>query len=250
MKNKLLLSCCLIVAIGVIKAQTIEEKWNAGVHAGMTQYSGDLGQGFYSSKQAIYGFAGVSASRYLTERLDATLLFTNGEAGYLTSRDYTQDINLDYNFHVSLTTLNLALRYNLRDREHILVPYVYGGASVIRQKQVSTGKLNKKPLEFALPTGGVGLNVRINPTIALQLQEMFMYTMSDKVDSRVKDLNDAYLFHTLGITFNLSKYRRMEGPRAGAKIARCSDMKTVFPKKHTDVNRKTKAKMLKKAKMD
>lgn len=242
MKNALLLSCCFLVA-GKISAQTIEDKWNVGVHCGTTQYSGDLGQAFYSGNQAVYGFGALSVSRYLTERWDATLLMSNGEAGYLDSWDYSQDVNLDYNFHVRLTTANLSMRYNLRDRERIFVPYVYAGASVIRQKTIATGILNKKPLEFAIPTGGVGVNIRLNPTIALQFQEMFMYTMSDNVDSRVSGYNDSYLFHTAGITFNLGKYKRMEGSRVGNKIDKCPDIKPGFKKRYEDRKMKTKAKI-------
>ncbi|MCW3078493.1 MAG: hypothetical protein JWO32_3102 [Bacteroidetes bacterium] len=242
MKNTLLLSCCFLIA-GKISAQTIEEKWNVGAHCGITQYSGDLGQGFYSTNQAVYGFAGFSVSRYLTERWDATLLMTSGEAGYLASRDYTADMNLDYNFHVSLTTANLGMRYNLRDRERIIVPYIFGGASLIRQKITATGKLNNKPLDFAVPTGGIGFNIRLNPTVAIQFQEMYMYTMSDKVDSRVNGYNDSYLFHTAGVTFNLGKYRRMEGSRVGNKIDKCPDMKPGFKKRYEDAKKKTKAKI-------
>ncbi|MBA3664278.1 MAG: hypothetical protein H0W61_08735 [Bacteroidetes bacterium] len=232
MKSTVLLACCF-VAIGGITAQTEDEKWNVGVHGGATQYSGDLGNGFYSNKQALYGFAGVSVSRYLTPRWDASLMITRGQAGYLASRDFSQDMSIDYNYRVDLSTANFVLRYNLRNRDYMFVPFVFAGGSLIRQRDRSTDLLNKKPFEFAVPTGGVGFIVQLNPTMAIQFQEMFIYTMSDNVDRHIGGrYNDSYLFHTLGLTFNLAKYKRVEGSRAGYRIDRCSDMGTGFKRKH------------------
>ncbi|MGZ3918641.1 MAG: outer membrane beta-barrel protein [Bacteroidia bacterium] len=244
MKRTLLLVCCFIT-IGEITAQTEDEKWNIGVHGGATQYSGDLGQGFYSINQALYGFAGISVSRYLTDRMDATVLFTRGQAGYLASRDYSKDISLDYNYRVDLTTANVAVRYNLRDRDRSFIPYVFGGATVMRQRDHITDLLNKKPFEFGIPTGGVGFSYQVNPKMAVQFQEMFTYTSTDNVDHRVQGMNDSYLFHTLGLTFNIEKYRKMERTRAGHKIDRCYDMRTGYNKKYVDSNHKTKAKIKK-----
>jgi OmpA-OmpF porin, OOP family len=240
MKNSLLLVCCLI-AFGKLAAQSEEERWNVGVHGGATQYSGDLGQGFYSTEQAVYGFGGVSVSRYLTNRLDASFMFTRGQVGYLAPRDYSKDLSLEYNFRVNLSTANLVLRYNLRDRENRFVPFVFAGGSALRQRYVSTDMLHKKPVEFAAPTAGAGFNIWINPYVSIQFQEMFMYCMTDDVDYRVEEYNDSYLFHTLGLTFNLAKYRRVEA-RAGHKIDRCYEMRTGFKKKYTEPRRKFKSK--------
>lgn len=236
MKSKLLAVCCLFAMVN-LSAQTEDERWNVGVHGGSTQYSGDLGQGFYSNKQALYGFGGVSLSRYLSNRWDASLLVTRGQAGYLAARDFSQDLALNYNFRVNLTTLNLVARYHLCDREKIFDPYVFGGASVIRQRYVHNDLLHK-PIEFAVPTGGIGFDIHINPVLSLQYQEMFMYSMSDDIDYRkAGKFNDSYLFHTIGLTFNLAKYHKVESYKA-SKIDHCYDLSSRRNTKHTAPKRR------------
>src|SRR6478609_2831048 len=81
--KKNLMFCCFLFAALVVSAQTEEKKWNIGVHGGLSQYNGDIGNGFYNSDQASYGFAGLSMSRYLSKHFDATIFFTRGEVGYI-----------------------------------------------------------------------------------------------------------------------------------------------------------------------
>ncbi|MCE3229837.1 MAG: OmpA/MotB domain protein [Bacteroidetes bacterium] len=241
MKNVLFCFICLF-ALSTVKAQTEDRKWNVGGHTGYTQYSGDLGQGFYAFDQAAYGFGGLSVSRYLTKRLDASLLMTVGQAGYLAPRDYSIEKTVPYNFNISLSTANLLLRYNLRPRDVYFLPYVFIGGGVLNQSQLS-GWMRKK-VEFGAPTGGAGINFNLNEITSIQLQEMFTYTSSDDIDYRVKGVNDMYLFHSIGLTFNLGKWHRPEGSRAGSRIAKCYEMKTGYTRKIEEPRKiKTKSKM-------
>src|SRR4051812_24121033 len=105
--KKILFVVCYLLSLLKIDGQTKEEKWNLGFHGGISQYSGDLGQGWYSTTQAVYGFAGISVSRYLNKQLDLSLFLTRGQLGYLAARDVSS--NLDYNFRVNLTTANILL---------------------------------------------------------------------------------------------------------------------------------------------
>jgi OmpA-OmpF porin, OOP family len=248
MKKVLLFNVCLF-ALCSVKGQTEDRKWNVGAHTGYTQYSGDLGQGFYAFDQAAYGFGGVSVSRYLTKRLDASLLMTVGQAGYLAPRDYSMEQTVPYNFNIMLSTANLFLKYNLRSRESYFLPYIFLGGGVINQSQLS-GWMRKKA-EFGAPSAGAGINFQLNEITTIQLQEMFMYTSADDIDYRVKDFNDMYLFHSIGLTFNIGKWQpRPEGSRAGSRIARCYEMGTGYTKKMEEPKKiKTKAKLKKPKKL-
>ena len=208
MKKILFTACCFLILIKV-NSQTKDEKWNVGVHGGMSQYSGDLGQGWYSTDQAIYGFAGVSLSRYLNNHLDANLLLTQGQLGYLAPRDFSS--NLDYNFRVNLSTANILLRYNPFSRESVFGPYLFIGGTIINQKTIENinYSVRSKKIDFALPTAGVGFHLRFGPYVSFQFQEMFMYTWADDIDHRVDGSNDMYLFHTIGLTFNIMKKQKM-----------------------------------------
>ena len=64
------------------KAQTEDKKWNIGLHGGVTQYQGDLGNNFYKTDKAFYGFGGVSVSRYLGRYFDLNFLASKGTIGY------------------------------------------------------------------------------------------------------------------------------------------------------------------------
>jgi len=72
MKKLGLFSICLLWAL-VVDAQTIDKKWNIGLHGGLTQYKGDLGSDFYKTDMAFYGFGGISVSRYIASHFDVNL---------------------------------------------------------------------------------------------------------------------------------------------------------------------------------
>jgi OmpA-OmpF porin, OOP family len=223
---KKLLIIAFVISLGRVGAQNEEEKWNVGVHGGMTQYNGDLGNGWYSTNQAAYGLVGLSLSRYLTERFDASLFLTRGEAGHQAPRDFSMSEDVLFNYRVSLTTANLLARYHLRDRETRLNPYVFGGLSYIRQEGFGGQHLNRRKFEYSLPTGGFGFHYRFNPVVSFQFQETFMYTSSDDIDYRVKGMNDAYLLHSIGFTFNLEKRQMFEASGPSRKLDKCPRMKT------------------------
>jgi OmpA-OmpF porin, OOP family len=125
------------------------------------------------------------------------------------------------------SALNLHLRYHLRDRETMLNPYVFAGGSVIRQMGMGEHHMNRlKNYELGVPSGGIGIHLRLNPVVAIQFQETYMYTSADDVDYRVKGFNDSYLLHSLGVTFNLEKRQMFEASGPSKKLDKCPRMKT------------------------
>jgi hypothetical protein len=227
-----------------VRAQTRDEKWNVGGHGGLAQYNGDLGNGWYSTHQAYYGLGGISVSRYINDRIDASFFGTYGELGYLGQYTVVNDRPLDNNFRIRLATGNFLLRYHLVSRESVVGPYVFGGVSAMNQQDRSIVRTpGSRSIDLAFPTAGGGLIFRFGPIISLQLQEMFMYTWADDVDHHAQGMNDMYLLHSIGLTFNLGKLgSRPMGSRAGGRIDKCDDM-CKNPKKDKGHISKTKARV-------
>jgi len=201
--KKIMLLCAALVIVATANSQTRDRKWNIGFHGGLTQYNGDRGQNFYATDQAAYGFASVSVSRFLGKHFDASLFLTRGELGNVEPLSPWSPPNDKNHFLIRLNTANLVLRYNILSDRYVLRPYLYAGAGVIMHEKYQSVKDER--YDYALPSFGGGLNIRLTPVISLQLQESFMYTTADDIDGDVKDYNDGYLYHTAGLTFNLGK---------------------------------------------
>ena len=105
MKRIFLAGCCIFYAF-TASAQTQDKKWAIGLHGGVAQYNGDLGNDFYKTKGTYYGFGGLSLSRYLGSHFDVNLLATKGTVGF---RGDTG------NFKNNFTSLLLNFRFNIRN---------------------------------------------------------------------------------------------------------------------------------------
>jgi OOP family OmpA-OmpF porin len=190
MKKVLLLCTCLAFTIAS-KAQTEDKKWNIGLHSGITQYQGDLGNNFYKTDKAFYGFGGLSVSRYLGRYFDLNFLASKGTLGYNSpSGSFKSDFN----------SVALNLRFNMTAPESIVRPYVFVGVgAMLFDKDLN---FDQDRIDYALPSAGGGLNFRLSPGIMLNLQETFSYSNKDRRDGVIAGKKDAYLSHMAGLTFN------------------------------------------------
>ena len=190
----LIISICLISGLN---AQTVDRRWNIGLHGGITQYNGDLGQGFYDFSQAYYGFGGVSLSYALANHLDLSLMATFGESGFI------EDAELNQRFRAITNTYSFNLRYNLLGMGYSIRPYLFVGVSGISHPEKYT--VTKTQNDWGFPLG-IGFNFPLGDVVNLQLQETIIYTNDDKIDGlEIGDYNDGFMLHTLGLTFNLGK---------------------------------------------
>jgi OmpA-OmpF porin, OOP family len=222
--KKLLFVVCACIMMLAASSQNSEKRWSVGIHGGRNQYAGDLGSGFYRFDRAFYGHAGFSVSRYLTRHFDASLFFTRGEMGY--QKEGISDPVLPNGFLVRLTTANLLLRYNFFRPEARVRPYVAGGLAMMFQQGIAESYVKRNSYDFALPSVAAGINFRITSWLGIQLQELFMHTTADDVDFRIGGINDLYLFHSLGVTFNFGDFGRMRGEEmtgVGERIDKCPD---------------------------
>ena len=90
----------LLLHTGLI-AQTSEQPFTAGIWSGITQYNGDLGQGFYySGNDGSRLHLGASASWYISPRLDFSTNATVGSWGYTEPRGNSFEARqLQFNGH-------------------------------------------------------------------------------------------------------------------------------------------------------
>lgn len=207
----------LLVIMGLafvlsINAQTADKRWNIGLHGGATQYNGDLGNDFYKIPQAFYGFGGLSLTRFLGNRLDVSLLLTKGEIGH------TGD---NGRFKQQLTTGTINFRLNIISAEYYVRPYVFLGGGVMMFADILADPKGKEKIEFAAPSFGAGLNIRMGQAVTLNLQETFMYSSSDAMDGVVQNSNDAFLLHSVGLTFNFGKKKDADGDGVADRLDKC-----------------------------
>lgn len=193
----------LLLIVGIAftfsaKAQTEDKKWNVGLHGGVTQYSGDLGRDWYETDNSMYGFGGLSVSRYLGKLFDVNVLLSKGTIGY--HNGTTPGFKSDFN------AASINLRFNIVAPEYVIRPYVFAGVGAI----LFDNQLNfhQEKYDFMLPSTGAGLNIRLTPVIMLNLQETFLFSNHDGrdgIDNAEGKMNkkDSYVTHMVGLTFNM-----------------------------------------------
>lgn len=218
MKKTILLCAALMLTLGGM-SQTEEKKWNVGLHGGLVQYRGDLGNNFYQTDQAAYAFAGLSVSRYLGQYIDASLSFSRGELGYI---DHTKANTLanPNSFLIRHNTTNLVARFYLTKPTAFVRPYLLVGAGLIWYESIYS--LNAEHFIFSLPSAGAGFNFRLGPVVSIRLQEMLLLTTADHIDNVTSGGDkDMELFHSAGITFNLGKLKDSDKDGVADKKDKC-----------------------------
>lgn len=212
--KKLILVLLLNTLAFCIHSQTADKKWNFGLHGGAMQYNGDLGNGFYKTDQALYGFGGISISRFISSHFDLNLLVTKGEVGHVGSFQ-----GAPANFRAALNTATINFRFNLLGPESFVRPYLFVGGGLLafdKNYSVDEAKAN-----YAIPSFGGGFNFRLGPTVMLNIQEMFILSDNDDRDG-VKDAgNDMFVMHTIGFTFNFGKKKDADNDGVADRKDKC-----------------------------
>jgi len=210
MKKLLLLLITCFTFSFIIKAQTQDKKWNIGLHGGATQYKGDLGNDFYKTDMAFYGFGGISVSRYISSHFDISLLATKGSVGFnRPSGKFSSDI----------TTATLNFKFNILGPRSPVRPYLFvGGGAMLFDKNID---ITTKKVDFVAPSFGLGINFKMGPVLMLNVQEMFLYSSADNRDGVIANENDAYVLHTVGLTFNFGKKKDADKDGVMDRLDKC-----------------------------
>ena len=216
--KKILLMCMCIGFAFTSNAQTEKKKWNIGLHGGVTQYSGDLGRDWYKTNSAMYGFGGLSVSRYISKLFDVNLMLSKGTIGFNSGAP----TGFKYDFNAA--TINL--RFNIVAPEYIIRPYVIAGVGAVQFD--NTPSFNKDQIDYILPNAGAGLNIRLTPVIMLNLQQSFMFSNKDRRDgvdngSTEFKSKDAYLMSMAGLTFNMGNSKDTDMDGVSDKRDTCPD---------------------------
>lgn len=225
----ILSSGLLLLLPTVSLCQTPSAPWLIGVHAGISEYRGEMGNGFFDlhvtptqfyNAEGIQiqenrpGFLGLSATRYLNDQLDVSFQIQHGEWGYF-NPNKTQFFFTYYNL------LSSELRYKIPGFENsAFTPYVLAG---IGYRNVSVkNKSNKFQHEAVMPLG-FGLNLRLTKLIVLNAQSNFGLSTGDMGDGMVKAASlskDQFWNHSIGLCitpaalgFGHSKSLRSKCPR-------------------------------------
>ena len=216
--KKVLLMCICIGFTFTSNAQTEEKKWNIGLHGGVTQYNGDLGRDWYKTDNAMYGFGGLSISRYLGKLFDANVMLSKGTLGF--------NSGAPTGFRSDFNAATINLRFNIVAPEYIIRPYVIAGVGAI---MFDNGvDFDKNKIDYVLPNVGAGLNIRLTPTIMFNVQQSFMYTNRDGRDgvnnnsSEFKS-KDAFLQTMAGLTFNMGNSKDTDLDGVSDKKDKCPD---------------------------
>jgi OmpA-OmpF porin, OOP family len=212
MKKLLLLLCVCFSCTLIATAQTQDKKWNIGLHGGATQFNGDYSNDFYRTKMPFYAFGGLSVSRYLGSHFDINLLATKGRVGFN---------NPDGRYSTDISTASLNLRFNILGPNTPVRPYVFvGGGVMLFDKNLS---VSSSRTDFIAPSFGGGINFRMGPSVMLNIQETFFYSSEDKRDGVVSGSNDAYLLHTVGLTFNFGKKKDADKDGVADRNDQCAN---------------------------
>ncbi len=212
---KIALTLLLSLSTLFLSAQNEERKWNIGVQGGIEQYNGDLGSGFYNPDQAFYGFVGISLARYLSPHWDIVGNATIGEVGHVENEN---------GFRASMFQMNLNARFNFFEYEKVKFrPFLFAGIGNI---QFEDKKSNSSEMisNLQLPDFGAGVSFKVSPVVSIVLQETFMYTDYDRIDGEVGGVNDLFLQHSLGVTFNLGKPKDADGDGVSDKEDICPNI--------------------------
>ncbi len=203
-------------------AQTSDRKYNFGLVAGISTYSGDLGSGIFNFKsrdfqQNILG--GVTFSRYINKSFDATLMATFGTWGYYDAKAPAQ------NFKAYMLQSNIAVKYKFNNGYLIpensrISPYVFAGLGFTSL----TGDRVNNDISFPLVTGG-GLKVRINEVLNFSYQATLGFMGSAHYhpnDLNPPTGNDIFLLHTVGLDLNLGSGKDADKDGIADRMDKCS----------------------------
>ena len=196
MKNLILITMLFAFSAN---AQTPDRKWAVGIQGGSEQYSGDLGNGFYSFDQAFYGFLGVSIARSISKHFDVEINATLGEIGHIE--------NGTNKFRFSLAQFNVNAKYNFFRYDSVSFrPFVFLGMGYMNFTDKAGGS-DRNFENMQLPSFGAGVTYKVSPTIGVVLKETFIYTDYDSIEYETGKENDFFVQHSLGVVFNFGKVK-------------------------------------------
>ncbi|MBL7923139.1 MAG: OmpA family protein [Bacteroidia bacterium] len=206
---KVLLPAILLPLMAL--SQTAQKPFALGLWGGLTQYNGDLGQGFYNSQgQDAHMHVGLTTAWYVASHFDFAMNATVGSFGY-------REDQLN-NFEADQLQWNGHMRVSLFKEERFKInPYGFAGIGISY-----LNKLKRPGTDLYFPFGA-GLKISLSDRFSLNLQETFAYTDHDNRDKEAKDNNDAFLMHSIGLSWNMACSKDADQDGVSDKKDKCPD---------------------------
>lgn len=208
MKKYISIILLSFACLQVGSAQTSQQVYGLGIHGGLLEYNGDLGNSFYTFNQSN-PFLAITLSKYMSPSWDIEALLGGGTLSYSPDRSLNR-------FQGNLIDFNVYAKYKFNNGKLLkedarISPYLFLGIgdAYFKSGYVSYVKLVPKGygMDFNFPFGA-GLQVRLGEKVSLKLQSTFHYSVTDTYDGTRQsktNFNDGYLFNTIGLNFNLGK---------------------------------------------
>ena len=231
MKKILLLLITLVTFNSFTNAQNKEMPWQISLGAGISEYYGDLGNGFFKfdltqhdissngdgRSKNLPGIVTFGLNKYVNSDFDLAIRAYNGEWGYFKELNKPNVIG---NFYRSSIGLEFTPRWKfLANDKARFVPYLTAGIGT-RMVGMPGKEFKGNLFEFTLPAG-FGLNVRLTNKLGLNVQSNYMWTSNDESEGLVELTFDQVWNHTIGVTFNLGKMVDTDGDGVSDKKDKC-----------------------------
>ena len=244
--KKLLLGALLVTCFGQYgQAQTKDMPWQIGLGVGISEYSGDLGNGFFKfdltphnvsnngggKTENTPGIGYLTITRYLSNQFDISARGYLGEWGYFDKLNVIGSTTTG-NFYRQTLGFEVTPRWKFLEKDNAMfTPYVTLGIGARRINMPKTRMedfgifgIDKDGLyEFTVPAG-LGVNVKLTEKFGMNIQSNYMWTNNDKVEGLplYEQLTyDQAWFHTIGVTMNLGKVIDTDGDGVGDKRDKC-----------------------------
>lgn len=216
LKKALLIAFTGISLISV-QAQTSQNRLALGLQVGLSEYSGDLGNGFGqfslksrpvqgTTKGSNPGFSGLTLAYYLNSNVDLTFTMNYGEWGY-----YLTD---DNSFNTRFRSNDLSIRYKVfGDRFKKIQPYLsfgIGSRNISRIDSVIYHKMHdfdsNHQAEINL-LAGIGFKLNVHPKITITIQSIYGLTNNDQAEGKPyleHYAYDQFLNHSIGLHYQIN----------------------------------------------
>ncbi|MBC6606508.1 OmpA family protein [Hymenobacter sp. BT188] len=214
------LGLALLAAAPEGHAQSADRKTGISLYGSTLQYHGDLGSEWFKSNK-IEGGGGITLSRYLTPGIDIGLSANYGDMKFSTKtlkpiEDLAPAIR---RFDANVTTIGVPVKFKLNNgwalkEDAIFAPYLSLAPGLMiasSDKFINTGVggeqlQGNKDHYAAYLHGAAGIALNFSPSFGIFVQTGQIYALTNTIDNVDKgDLNDRYLQHSAGITYNFGK---------------------------------------------
>ncbi len=199
--------CLYLAGSTIVKSQTRNYPWTLTGMVGISEYSGDMGSGFFNfdlKPTSFYdldgnlrqknqpGVAGASLTRYINPKFNVSLSYLHGEWGF-----HTPDKN--YYFFKRMNSVDFHVQWKflgLYD-DPIINPFLIAGVGY--RNIHLTDSLRSLQNEITFPLG-LGVNLRLAQGMYITAQSYFAFTSGDAGDGRIAEFKDKLWNHTIGLS--------------------------------------------------